>query len=144
MQDTPHDGVRDREDRSSLPPTGCQTPIQSRYIRPFCTDCTMGELGEARSQALLPFACLACTLFSRTLIMPWGNPRPCRETCRRAQTGHSNTERGDEHFRASLLHARHGLQERNRTWEREGRGGAAGVGTSRVVGAKGAGAPAAS
>jgi hypothetical protein len=45
MKDTSHDGVRDREDRSSFPPTGCQTPIQSRYLRPFCTDRPIGELG---------------------------------------------------------------------------------------------------
>ena len=118
MKDTPHDGGRDREDRSSFPPTRCQTPIQSRYIRPFRTDRPMGELGSTRSQDLMPFACFACALFSRTLIIAWGNPRPRRETCRRTKTGHINPDLCNDHFRAPLMHARDGIQELSRACER--------------------------
>ena len=117
MKDADHDGVRDREDRASFPPTRCQTPIQSRYRCPFRTDRPMGELGSTRSQDLMPFACFAGALFSRPLIIAWGNPRPRRETWCRTKTGHVNPDLCDDHFRTTLIHARDGIQELYRACE---------------------------
>src|SRR5262249_51140588 len=89
MKDTPHDGVRDREDRSFFPPTRCQPPVQGGQICPLRTDRPMGKLRQARAQDLIPFARFAGALFSRTLIIAWGNPRPRRETWRRTKTDHA-------------------------------------------------------
>src|SRR5262245_17110095 len=87
----------------------------------LCPHSGVGELGQERPEGAIALPRFARALLARTFILPWCHTGPCGQARGGLKARHIDPDLRHDHFRATLIDPRNGVQKFDSTGKGERR-----------------------